>query len=136
VHDALGRRAAEIVALASATGSKAEERLSAYVDRSASFDLGAGDVGRPLGSGVTGARVLAATMKADRFQFLGWDYMDGPSNPCGKQSTTVDFIDTVDRQISQVVFTFDGGRVIAAKGWQRSFETGSLPPASSAGNGN
>jgi hypothetical protein len=135
IHEALGHRAVKIVTLASGAASKMDGHLSAYVDQSASFDLGAGDVGRPLGSGVAGAHALALVMKADRFQFLGWDYMDGPADACGKQAVTVDFIDTADGQISQVEFTFDQGRVVAAKGWQHSFKSGSLPSLPPAGNG-
>ncbi len=135
VHDALGRRAAEAIALASTKNSKADERLSAYVDRSANFDLGAGDVGGPLGSGLVGIRALAEKMKADQFQFLGWDYMDRPSDPCGKQSVTVDFINSTDHTMSQVEFAFDGGRIVAAKGWQRSLESGPLVSRLPDGNG-
>lgn len=126
VHEALGRRAIEIVRLASTTDPEADHRLATYVDKAASFDLGAGDVGRPIGSGSVGARALAATMKADQFRFLGWDYMDSPSDGCGKQSVTVDFIDTAGHEISQVEFAFDRGMLISAKGWQHSFESGSL----------
>ncbi|MGN6123767.1 MAG: hypothetical protein ACTHOJ_12525 [Sphingomonas oligoaromativorans] len=126
VHDVLGRRAVETIALASAENSKADERLNAYVDPSATFDLGAGDVGRPLGSGAAGVRAMATAMNADQFQFLGWDYMDSPSDACGKQTITVDFINSTNHEMSQVEFTFVGGRIIAAKGWQRSLETGPL----------
>lgn len=126
VHEALGRRAIEIVRLASATDPAADHQLATYVDQAASFDLGAGDVGRPVGSGLAGARALAATMKADQFRFLGWDYMDSPSDACGKQSVSVDFIDTAGGEISQVEFTFNLGKLVSAKGWQRSFEIGSL----------
>lgn len=131
-HDALGRRAAMIVARAS---SADDMRMSAFVDPSASFDLGAGDVGRPLGQGVAGVRALAAMMKADQFRFLGWDYMDSPADACGKRSITVEFIDTTDRLVSQVEFAFDRGRVVKAKGWQRSFEAGSLSSLRRGGNG-
>ena len=130
-HDALSRRAAKVVEWASAD----DRRMSAFVDPSARFDLGAGDVGRPLGQGVAGARALAASMKADQFRFLGWDYMDRPADACSKQSITVEFIDTADRLVSRVEFAFDRGRVIEAKGWQHSFEGGSLPSMRRGGNG-
>lgn len=68
-------------------------------------------------------------MKADQFRFLGWDYMDSPADACGKQSITVEFISSATGQVSQVEFTFDQARLISAKGWQRSFESGPLPSA-------
>jgi hypothetical protein len=127
LHEALARRAAQIVAKASAGGLKADDSLDSLIDPSAIFALGAGDVVRPLGTGVAGARSLAETMDADQFRFLGWDYMDGPADACGKASITVDFISSGDQRISQVEFTFQQARLIAAKGWQRSFESGTLP---------
>jgi hypothetical protein len=128
VHDALGRRAAEIVGAAALPPSeRGAHALNALVDPSASFDLGVGDVGRPLGKGLVGVRALVTAMKADQFRFLGWDYMDGPVDACTKQSVTVDFVDTADRRISQVEFVFDQGRLVAAKGWQHSFEGGPMP---------
>lgn len=133
VHEALGRRAAKIIAVASETGSKADALLDGLIDQTADFDLGGGDVGRPLGKGVAGAQLLAETMNADQFRFLGWDYMDSPTDACGKQSITVDFINSTDQRISQVEFTFQQARLTSAKGWQRSFESGSLPVLSPAG---
>jgi len=135
LHEALGRRAAKIIAAASAGGPNANALLDGLIDQSASFALGAGDVGRPLGTGVAGARSLAETMNADQFRFLGWDYMDSPADACGKQSIKVDFISSTDRRISQVEFTFQQARLIAAKGWQRSYETGALPRPASARKG-
>lgn len=135
VHEMLGRRAVEVVSAALGTGSMVEARLHRLVDQSANFSLGAGDVGRQLGTGIVGARSLAVTMKADQFRFLGWDYMDGPADGCSKQSITVEFVSSGDRLISQVEFSFDQGRVIAAKSWQRSFESGSVPFPAAAANG-
>lgn|GEM_PF-813358 len=135
VHERLGRRAVEIVSAASTTGSLADARLSQMVNQSASFSLGGGDVGRPLGTGSAGTRSLAVTMGADQYRFLGWDYMDGLADGCGKQSITVEFVSTADRLVSQVEFRFDQGRVIEAKGWQRSFESGSLPHPTAGGSG-
>jgi hypothetical protein len=127
LHEILGRRAAKIVAAAaSARGAAKDALLDGLVDKAASFDLGVGDVGRPLGTGVAGARSLAATMNADQFRFLGWDYMDSPADACGKQSVSVDFISNTDQRVSQVEFTFERGKLVTAKGWQRSFEGGAL----------
>lgn len=122
LHRFLSLRAVEVVRLASSRGNQ----LAALITPSASFDLGAGDVGRPLGTGVDGARELARTMNADTYRFLGWDYMDTPADPCSKQKVEVEFIDTQGKSVSRVEFTFEAGRVVSAHGWERSFETGRL----------
>lgn len=127
LHEALGRRAAKIIAAASAAGPNADALLDGLIDQSASFALGAGDVGRPLGTGVAGARSLAETMNADQFRFLGWDYMHSPADACGKQSIKVDFISSTDRRISQVEFTFQQARLIAAKGGSARTRLGHCP---------
>ena len=122
LHEFLSLRAVEVVRLASNRGN----RLAALVAPSASFDLGAGDVGRPLGTGGDGARKLALTMKADTYRFLSWDYMDMPVDPCSKHKVEVEFIDTQGKNVSRVEFTFEAGRVVSANGWEKSFETGRL----------
>jgi len=130
VHEVLGRRAVDIVSLASAADGQSTARLSGLVKQDASFSLGAGDVGIPLGEGVEGARLLAERMKADSFRFLGWDYMDAPVTPCSSQTITVEFSNSASQLQSEVEFTFVDGRVTKASGWQRSFETGPIPTTS------
>lgn len=122
LHRFLSLRAVEVVKLAAGRNDK----LEAWIAPSARFELGAGDMGRPLGTGIDGARELARTMHADTYRFLGWDYMDMPVDPCSKQQVEVEFIDSQGRNVSRVVFTFEGGRVVGADGWERSFETGPL----------
>jgi hypothetical protein len=134
LHEALGRRAARIIATASVRNPKADALLESLIDQSANFSLGASDVGRPLGNGVAGARRLAETMNADQFRFLGWDYMDRSTDACGKHTIKVDFISTTDGRVSQVDLTFQQARLIAAEGWQHSFETGTLPRPQPTGN--
>jgi hypothetical protein len=118
----LGLRAVELVKRA----ANLDERLPALVAPSASFNLGAGDVGRSLGTGVGGARELARAMNADAYRFLGWDYMDMPIDACSKHEVEVEFIDSRGKNVSQVKFTFLAGRVVSADGWSRSFESGRL----------
>jgi hypothetical protein len=130
LHDLLGRRAVEIVNRAAGASWETDTRLTQLVARSAAFGLGAGDVGRPLGSGVSGARALAAGMKADTFRFLGWDYMDSPADACAEQKIEVEFINTRGKSSSQVEFTYKAGRVVAAEGWSRSLQSGSVNPVS------
>lgn len=118
----LSLRAVEVVRLAASRS----DGLVQLVAPSAGFDLGTGDVGRPLGTGVDGARALARTMHADSYRFLGWDSMDMPVDPCSKQQVDVEFIDSQGSSVSRVEFTFEAGRVVSAKGWERSFEAGRL----------
>ncbi|WP_130621004.1 hypothetical protein [Dyella amyloliquefaciens] len=118
----LSLRAVEVVKLAAGTG----EGLAAWVDPSASFNLGTGDVGRSMGTGVDGARTLAHAMQADSYRFLGWDYMNMPADPCSRQKVEVEFVDSQAKIVSRVEFTFEAGRVVNAEGWLRSFETGRL----------
>jgi len=122
LHQFLSLRAVDIIK--QAAGS--DEGLAALVTPTASFSLGAGDVGRPLGTGVNGARTLVQMMKADTYRYLGWDYMDMPADPCSKQKVEVDFIDSQGKSVSRVEFTFEAGRVVSAEGWQRTFEAGRL----------
>ena len=126
LHQYLSLRAVEVIKQA----ANSEVGLMALVAPTATFNLGAGDVGRPLGTGVDGARELARTMKADTYRFLGWDYMDMPPNACSKREVEVEveFIDSQSKHVSRVKFTFevDRVRVVSAVGWERSFETGRL----------
>ncbi len=81
----------------------------------------------PLGEGVSGAKAMAQRMNADQYRYLGWDHMVGPANGCDKGEVDIDFNDSANGIISKVTFTFENGRVVRAQGWQRSFQTGSLP---------
>lgn len=122
LHQFMSLRAVDVIRRA----THSNEGLAALISPSASFSLGAGDVGRPLGSGVSGVRTLAQTMKADTYRFLGWNYMDGPADPCSKQEVEVEFSNTQDKTVYRLKFTFIAGRVVSADGWERSYETGRL----------
>ncbi len=105
-------------------------RLGQLVVRTGTFSLGSGDVGRPLGTGVSGIRALAREMKADSFRFLGWDYIPTPiADSCTMQKVEVEFIDTGGKRLYPVTFTFRDGRIVDAAGWSRSFESGSIANA-------
>lgn len=121
----LSLRAVEIVNRGASIRGGIDVRLQRMVAPSAIFSLGSGDVGRPLGVGVAGARALAKEMKADTFRFLGWDYIPTPvKDACASQKVDVEFTDTHGRRVYPITFTFKAGRLIAAAGWSRSFETG------------
>jgi len=69
---------------------------------------------------------MAKRMNADQYRFLGWDYMDGPADACSKREIEIEFFDSARTTLSRVKFTFDSGRVVAAEGWLRSYQTGHL----------
>ena len=112
LHQLLSIRAVEVVRRA----ANRDGELAALIAPSASFSLGAGDVGRPLGTGVDGARELSRTMNADTYRFLGWDYMDMPADACSSQEVEVEFIDSQGKNVSRVKFTVESGRVVSATG--------------------
>ncbi|MXV31582.1 hypothetical protein DYQ91_01540 [Xanthomonas sp. LMG 8989] len=126
LHRFLSLRAVDIVRQAENSGGG----LAALVDPTAMFNLGAGDVGRPLGTGIDGARALARTMQADLYRFLGWDSMDMEPNACSEREVEVEveFIDSQGKRVSSVKFTFEVERVrlVSAVGWEKSFEAGQL----------
>lgn len=118
----LSLRAVEVVKRA----ADRDDALAALITSSASFSLGAGDVGRPLGTGVAGARELARTMNADSYRFFGWDYMDMSADACSRQKVVVEFIDSRAKNASRIEFVFESGRVVSATGWERSYVSGRL----------
>ncbi|MCI2245097.1 hypothetical protein L3067_10850 [Xanthomonas sp. PPL568] len=126
LHRFLSLRAVDVVRQAENSGGG----LAALVDPTAMFNLGAGDVGRPLGTGIDGARALARTMQADSYRFLGWDSMDMEPNACSEREVEVEveFIDSQGKRVSSVKFTFEVEhvRLVSAVGWERSFEAGQL----------
>lgn len=65
LKSALSQRAVEIVRIATAEAD--DPRLRQWVPPTTEFTLGGGDVGMPMGSGVTGARAFSRKMRADRF---------------------------------------------------------------------
>lgn len=123
LHSVLARRAVELASRAAKP--EPEARIREFVTPSATFSLGAGDVGRPLGVGITGAMALAQEMDADRYRFLGWDYIPTPArDACGVQKVEVEFVNTRRNSVFPITFTFKNGLIIDAAGWSRSFETG------------
>ena len=121
----LSRRAVEVVDRAVHLQGGPDARLQQLVVPSAAFSLGAGDVGRPLGKGVDGARALAKEMNADTYRFLDWNYIPTPvKDRCASQKVEVEFTDTRGKNVYPVTFTFRQGRVIAAEGWSRTYQTG------------
>jgi hypothetical protein len=125
LQSVLSKQAVEIVRLAGNSHTN-PDRLSMLVSSSAAFSTGGGDVVVPLGTGIEGARALAKDLSADSFRYLGWDYMDMPADPCSLHVVTVEFVNSGSKTVSSIEFSFDAGRLVKAKGWTRSFETGVL----------
>jgi hypothetical protein len=126
LHELLSQRAAEVVKRAMAKDWTSDTVLLKFVAENAVSDLGAGDVGRPLGNGIAGIRALAEEMNADSYNFQGWDYMNMQVDACKERKVTVQFTNTDKHDRSTVDFVFVDGRLISAKGWIRSFVSGSL----------
>ena len=124
------QRAVEVIERAAQPNADSDDKLKAMIAPTAAFSLGGGDVGRPLGEGVAGARQMAVAMEADSFRFLGWDYMDSPEDACRTYRVSVDFVNDRTKSVSIVEFTFVDGRLVKAAGWQRSFVSGSLKAVS------
>lgn len=123
----LSRRAVRAINLAAASDGKSMAALKRLIDPTASFSSGGGDVGLPLASGVAGALALAREMKADTFRFAGWDGIPTPvSDRCGEQKVEVEFTDSHGGDFFPVTFTFKSGKIIAAQGWRRSFQSGPM----------
>jgi hypothetical protein len=101
--------------------------LNDFVAENAKFDLGAGDVGRPLGQGFSGLRRLMDEILADRYRFDGWDFMSRKENPCDVHEVTVEFSSRKLGHRAEVKFRFDGGRIVEGRGWLRSMTTGVFP---------
>ena len=125
----LSGRAVEIVQRASAPGWKKDAHLQALLAPNAEFGLGSGDVGRPMGSGVTGAHALASDMRADSFRYLAWSSIPMQVDACGEHKVTVDFVRTRASEFDSVEFTFRAGLLVSAKGWTHWFVSGPLDRA-------
>ncbi|MFM9936711.1 MAG: hypothetical protein ACKVOL_11000 [Novosphingobium sp.] len=123
----LSRRAVEAVKLAAKSNGITNPRLKSLVAADAEVDLGAGDVGRPLGTGPVGLRALAALMKAEAYRFQLWTYIPTPvSDPCGQQEVTVEFSAKQGSDFYPIKFKFAGGVIVSAKGWTEAFQSGPM----------
>jgi hypothetical protein len=123
---ALGRRAAELVQHANGPSWRSDPWLKRLVAPKAQFDLGAGDVRRPLGEGPEGIHLLAKEMHANTYRYMDWNYIPMHADPCASQAVSVEFVDGPGKTSSNVEFRFENGRVVGAKGWTGSFESGPL----------
>lgn len=122
---ALSSKAVEILRLSSA--ADAASNLGKLVDPTATFSLGAGDVGRPLGTYFAGARAMSREMNADTFRFVLWSSIPTPvEDACASRTVEVEFINTPHSYSFPVKFTFNHGRLVKAEGWTALFKAGAL----------
>jgi hypothetical protein len=125
--EVLAKRAVGAASLSSTASERDKTKFDALVSREAQFNLGAGDVGRPLGNGAEGFRKLIDELKPERYRFDGWDYMSSTEDPCASHEVTVEFTSQKEGHRADVKFRFFNGRIVEAKGWLRSMTTGVFP---------
>jgi hypothetical protein len=123
----LGQRVVDAASRAASASENNQKRLDEFVASNAEFDLGAGDVGRPLGRGSSGLRRLMSELQADSYRFDGWDYMSREERPCDVHEVTVEFSSRKLAHRADVKFKFSDGRIVEGKGWLRSMITGVFP---------
>jgi hypothetical protein len=123
LNAALSDKAVGIIRL-SATDD-GEVQLKRLVSPTATFSVGGGDVGRPLGTYLTGARAMARDLSADTYRFRIWSSIPTPvEDACGTHTVEVEFIDTPRNYSYPVKFAFSRGILISAEGWRTLFKTG------------
>jgi hypothetical protein len=127
LHKLLSRSAVAAARLAAMPRLPADGRLNYYVAPTATFNLGAGDAGRPMGQGVAGLRAMMAAIGADHYRFDGWDYVDVATKPCEAQMVTVEFSNLKRGGRAEVKFKFLAGQIVEGSGGWRSMTTGSFP---------
>lgn len=120
----LSMRLVEIFRRARNAGRSTDVELKQLVDPNAEFDLGAGDVGRPLGRGIPGARKMALEMRAVSFRYPLWTDIPTRVDPCSKQGVIVDFFDPATGAVARVEGEFSAGALISAKGWMQRERSG------------
>ena len=124
LHEILARRSIEIVF--EAMKHESDKELAGLISPSSQFSLGSGDVGRPMGEGISGARKFASELSAYSYEYFGWDYMDGPVDACSEQISKVVFITKDGSGLGTVEFRYLGGILQSAYGWLRSRNHGKM----------
>ena len=102
--------------------------LAAMIKPDAEIRTGGGDVGLPMGRGVSGLRALAEHMKADSFKYDNWSYIPYQIDPCAEFKIKVDFMNTENRYYTRVEFQFENGLISSVKGWGYTYNIGTVPP--------
>lgn len=124
LNDVLSMRLIEIFRRAQAEAWKTDGTLKRLVDPSAEFDLGAGDVGRAMGTGIEAARKMVLEMPVASFRYSRWTSIPYPVDGCDKHSVKVSFFNPILGDVVPVEATFRAGVLISAKGWWNAETTG------------
>jgi hypothetical protein len=120
---AYSQRSVEIVSLALRADNG---ELANMISPNASFAMGAGDVGMPLGTGVDGAKQLAQELAPASFEFSGWDHIPVWRDACAKQEVEVRFLNKDGSREAPVKFVYENGALVSASGWWRSRVSGDI----------
>lgn len=126
VVNILSMRLVDIVRRSRADGWEQDDKLKALIAPSAEFDLGAGDVGRPMGTGIAGARKMVAAMPASSFRYTSWASIPMPADGCAEHQVTVEFFDASTGDVARIEGRFRAGTLISAKGWMQGEVSGKL----------
>lgn len=126
VRHVLSMRLVDIFRRARGEGWQQDSTLKRLVAPDAAFDLGAGDVGRPMGVGTTGARKMSVEMPGSSFRYTSWTSIPMPADACAEQQVTVDFFDPGTGDVARVEGGFRGGILLSAKGWIHAEVSGKL----------
>lgn len=116
-------RSVEIVSLAQKSRTDDLQRL---ISSEAQFDIGSGDVGRPLEDGVAGAVQLAKDLAAKTYEFASWSGPPYKRNACDEIAVEVTFVPENGRSSATVKFTYRNGHLISAKGWWKGRNVGEM----------
>ena len=132
VQTEFARRSVEIVTLAAKGDEVALDKL---VSPTAEFTLWEGDVGwaprealhgRGNLSGVRAARAFAGHLGAASFEFMVSSTGPIGTDPCGKQSAEVTFVEASGGRGYTVRFDYFGGRLVRAEGHVVSVTRGTV----------
>jgi hypothetical protein len=114
--DAYSRRSIQIVAIAQKKDFKSLVKL---VAPNAKFNIGRGDVGSDLGSGVEGAIAAGSEIYgAPRYRFRHrTGPPPGPDEPCSAIDVEVEFYSRDEQTVLPIKFSYDRGLLTSAQGW-------------------
>lgn len=126
VRHVLSMRLVDIFRRSRAEKWQQDPELKRLVNPAAEFDLGGGDVGRPMGTGLTGARKMVGVMPMASFRYTSWTSIPMPADACAEQQVTVEFFDPATGDVARVEGSFRGGILLSAKGWMHAEVSGKL----------
>ena len=117
---AYNARSLEILRLAAAG---ADQELSELVAPDAEFSLGSGDVGRPLGRGLTGATAMLADLQGTVPGYFATTELHPSTDPCADHNSTIEYVTPEGTRSAMITFHYSRGKLQSAAGWWRSTGT-------------